>query len=344
MFLISITLIIVFLKYLLGMKDLIRQVLRETSMSLPTRLSTNIVKESNDDIIKAYPKKKKLAIKFLESFKLEHWENKRYQMEYLATPKGTIIFMLTDAELSIQSEIYDVLTQIIDNPESLTYFINDYVRNKGLSLNYDYFTRSGDIGEIEDDDDRVIQNIQESTSKNPLKQYFFKIWDKEKKEGKIPMIGNLERLGLIEKQNEIIQYFAEYMGWDTNSKLEAIKMYLLNQTFTEDYITGMKDIPEGKITIKFTDIQVGEKPSTDAYFDESYITGEFVVLNGSFLEPEVGETLHFSSGDIPMSDFLEYHDFKDAVSEIVEGFVDNILKTFGYKKGAVSYPYVDFNW
>ena len=158
------------------------------------------------------------------------------------------------------------------------------------------------------------------------------------------MIGNLERLGLIEKQNEIIQYFAEYMGWDTNSKLEAIKMYLLNQTFTEDYITGMKDIPEGKITIKFTDIQVGEKPSTDAYFDESYITGEFVVLDGSFLETEVGETLRFSSGDIPMSDFLEYHDFKDAVSEIIEGFVNNILKAFGYKMDAVSYPYVDFNW
>jgi hypothetical protein len=327
------------------MKELIRHILQEeTSMSLPNRFVYNHIKESNDDITKSYSKKKTIALKLLSSLKLEHWENKKYRMEYLATPKGTIIFMLSDAELSIQYEIYDILTQIMDNPESLIYFINDYVRNRGLSLDYIYVTRSGDIGKIEDDDDRVIQNIQESQNKNPLKQYFFKIWDKEKKEGKIPMIGNLERLGLTEKQNEIIQYFAEYMGWETNNKLEAIKMYLLNQTFTEEYITDMKDIPEGKITIKFTDIEIGEKPSVDEYYDESYITGEFVVLDGSFLETEVGETLHFSSGDIPMSDFVEHHDFKDAVSEIVEGFVDNILKTFGYKKGTITYPYVDFNW
>lgn len=298
--------------------------------------------KSQDDIKNEYAKKKAIALNFLNSLRLEPWENKKYAMEYLATPKGKIIILLTDFELSIQKEVYDVLKQVLKTSEEFNYFINDFIRNKGLTLMFSRIDPSKYVGDIEDDDIPMTQNIQESVEKNPLKSYFFKLWDKQKREGKVPNIGNLQRLGLLKKRDEIILYFVEYMGYgDLNSRSEAIKNYLMNAQFDEDDITDIENFDQGKIELRFTKVDFKENDNEVNNYLELDV--EFVVLSGSFYNSEEGETYHFSSGDNPFDDFVAYFEFKEEIEQVVGSFVFKVLESFGYDINR-HFEYIDVKW
>ncbi len=93
----------------------------------------------------------------------------------------------------------------------------------------------------------VIKRIlkEETNRDNLLKNYFIKKWDREKEKGGFPYIkpGELESLGLTNKRNEILLFYAEYIGDESNNKLEVIKYILLNNTFNENDVLCIRINP-----------------------------------------------------------------------------------------------------
>ena len=104
----------------------------------------------------------------------------------------------------------------------------------------------------------------------------------------------------------------------------------------------MGNFDQGNIIVRFDKVEFSENDNEVINYLDLDVS--FIVLDGSFYNSEDGETYNFSSGENPFDDFVSYFEFKEEIVSVVEGFVDNILKSFGYKQGAVSYPYVDFNW
>jgi len=147
--------------------------------------------------------------------------------------------------------------------------------------------------------------------------------------GKTPNIFDISKLGLSRKKNEIIQYFVEYMGYtDQNSRSSTIKQYLLNHTFTENEITEMKEyFDDGKIKIRFNKVEFSEGYRHLNVLDLSI---EFEVLSGSFYNTEENEVYNFSSDENPFDDFVTYFEFKEAVENVVQGFVNEIIGGFGF--------------
>lgn len=291
-----------------------------------------------------YLKKKDTALKFLNSFNLELWEDRIYKTPYLATPNGVVLLMIDYDELVIQYQIYDMLLNILKTDSNLTKFLRRFIKNYGLKTNFSHIVKSENIGNIDEDDDNqlTVEVIQESTQNNPLKSYFFKLWDKQKKEGKVPTIGNLQRLGLLNKRDIIITYFVEYMGYgDVNSRSKTVEFYLTNLTFDESDITLMEDyFDQGKIDVKFTNVDFRETEGVGNYLD---LTVEFTVLSGSFYNSEDGEIYNFSSGYNPFDDFTTYIEFKDVIENIVTEFVHNVLESFGYRI-TQDFDLIDIKW
>lgn len=185
--------------------------------------------------------------------------------------------------------------------------------------------------------------INESTANESLKRYFYKKWDREKKEGKRPTIFDINRLGLSKFRNEIVQLFVEYMGYDNvNSRSQAIEQYLLNQIFTENEIIGMKDsFDDGKIKIRFTNVEF--KENYNQVNNNIDLDVDFFVLTGSFYNSEEEQTYHFSSGYNPFDDFVSYFEFKEEIEQIVESFVFNVIESFGFNINK-DFDYISVRW
>jgi len=176
--------------------------------------------------------------------------------------------------------------------------------------------------------------LQESNNIDQLKKFFFNKWDQEKKQGKIPNIYDISKLGLESKKNEIILFFMEYMGYDGNSRTEIITKYLTDNTFTErEMIQVMGDFFDGKLTIKFDKVEFSEEDEenllnpTKNYID---LDANFIVLEGTFYDPESGQDINFSTGNNPFDDFYSYHEFKEGIVGLVEHFVHNVIESFGF--------------
>ena len=176
---------------------------------------------------------------------------------------------------------------------------------------------------------KLIKHILlEENSNNPLKNFFFKRWQDQRNKGLTPSIYDIRKLGLNQKRDEIIQYFVEFMGYgEINSRSEAIKKYLLNHTFTENEITDMKYLDNGKIKIKFTKVEFSEGYQNLNVLD---LNIEFEVLSGSFYNNDEEETYNFSSDENPFEDFVSYWEFKDEIKNFVMGFVGTTLESFGF--------------
>jgi hypothetical protein len=123
------------------------------------------MKEIIRHILKETIDKRKIAEIFLSRFDLRPWENKRYGMEYLATPGNSVIFLITkpDKELSVQEEIYKQLSRIFKDDKYLEEFIIEYVENYGLSTPYNvWISTSGNLGSVEDDDQPFIWDDEDN--------------------------------------------------------------------------------------------------------------------------------------------------------------------------------------
>ena len=292
------------------MKDLIRNILQEETSQ------------------------EKLAKGYLSRLKLTPWKNDKYNLIFFATPKGTCVFLIVtdNFEISIQDSTYDVLMKLLKTEDKVMNFLYDYVTERGIKLPFHksdtWISRSENVGGVDEDDEPYFNSNNLNESSNPVKNYWFKKWTRQKEKGETPSIYDIEKLGLSKKRNEIIQYFLEFMGYDDeNSRSQAVKQYLLNHTFTEKEITDMDNFDEGKIKIKFDKIVFSENENVLNYID---LDIEFVVLSGSFYNSEEGQTYHFSSEENPFDDFVSYWDFKDELEDSVSGFVHKIIESFGF--------------
>ena len=292
------------------MKDLIRNILQEETSQ------------------------EKLAKGYLSRLKLKPWKNDRYRFVFLATPKGTSIVLVipSDHEFAVQDSTYDMLLKFLKTEDNVADFLYDYMIDLGIKLKFNkkagWVSRSENVGRAEDDDTPYFGSNSLNENSNPLKNFWFKKWSKQKEKGENPSIYDIEKLGFSKKRDEIVHYFTMFMGYDDeNSRSYAIKQYLLNHTFTEKEITDMDNFDEGKIKIKFDKIVFSENENVLNYID---LDIEFVVLSGSFYNSEEGQTYHFSSEENWFDDFVSYWDFKEEVENVIGGFVNKIIESFGF--------------
>ena len=115
-----------------------------------------------------------------------------------------------------------------------------------------YLSKFENVGYVENDDIPYFESNSLNENSNPVKNFWFKKWTKQKEKGENPSIYDIEKLGFSNKRNEIVQYFVDFMGYgDGNTRSNAIKQYLLNHTITEKEITEMDNFDQGKIQIRF---------------------------------------------------------------------------------------------
>ena len=206
-----------------------------------------------------------------------------------------------------------------------------------------YFSKSENVGYVKNDDIPYFESNSLNENSNPVKNFWFKKWTKQKEKGENPSIYDIEKLGFSNKRNEIVQYFVDFMGYgDGNTRSNAIKQYLLNHTFTEKEITEMDNFDQGKIQIRFNKVQFLESQNN---YGKNFLDldCEFVVLSGSFYNSEEGETYNFSSGDNPFDDFVTYFEFKEEIEQVVESFVHKVVELFGFNINN-DFDYISVKW
>ena len=306
------------------MKDLIRNILQEETSQ------------------------EKLAKGYLSRLKLTPWKNDKYNLIFFATPKGTCVFLIVtdNFEISIQDSTYDVLMKLLKTEDKVMNFLYDYVTERGIKLPFHksdtWISRSENVGGVDEDDEPYFNSNNLNESSNPVKNYWFKKWTRQKEKGETPSIYDIEKLGLSKKRNEIIQYFLEFMGYDNeNSRSKAVKQYLLNHTFTEKEITEMDNFDQGKIKVRFDKVEFGENEGVDLF--RINLDVEFTLLSGSFYNSEEDETYNFSSNENPFEDFVTYFEFKEEITQVVESFVIKTLESFGYDINK-DFDYIDVKW
>lgn len=284
---------------------------------------------------------------------LKKYENlKKYKSEddrfiYLADDTGQILVSL-DTQINQTSVSYELilspLENVIGEKQARRKVIGWLLDNYHLAnMGYVYDETNDMLGMVNSTDTPMeTKQINESTEMETLKRYFYKKWDREKKEGKRPTIFDLDKLGLSKFRNEIVILFVEYMGYnDVNSRSEAIRNYLMNGTFSEDDIKEMDNFDQGKIQVRFNKVQFTENNNESHHYID--LDCEFVVLSGSFYNSEEGETYNFSSGDNPFDDFVSYFEFKEEVEQVVESFVFNVVESFGFNINN-DFDYISVKW
>ena len=306
------------------MKDLIRNILQEETSQ------------------------EKLAKGYLSRLKLTPWKNDKYNLIFFATPKGTCVFLIVtdNFEISIQDSTYDVLMKLLKTEDKVMNFLYDYVTERGIKLPFhksdNWISRSENVGGVDEDYETYFNSNNLNESSNPVKNYWFKKWTRQKEKGETPSIYDIEKLGLSKKRNEIIQYFLEFMGYDDeNSRSQAVKQYLLNHTFTEKEITEMDNFDQGKIKVRFDKVEFTENEGVDLF--RINLDVEFTLLSGSFYNSEEEETYNFSSNENPFEDFVTYFEFKEEITQVVESFVIKTLESFGYDINK-DFDYIDVKW
>jgi len=334
------------------MRDIIRQILQEESGG--DKLISYFIKKWNKEKdssgkpkfnpgeIKKLTEAKMLPKnKFAKVWLSQYNDLKKYKSEngrfiYLANNNGSIMVSL-DTQLNETGVSYELIWSMLER-----YFTEKETRRKIIGwlldqyhladMGYVYDESQDMMGKIDNTDILIESNqLTESQENNPLKNFFFKRWQNQLNNGLTPSIYDIKKLGLSQKKDEIIQYFVEFMGYDEiNSRSEAVKQYLLNHTFTENEITDMKYLDEGKIKIKFTKVEFTESDMYQRHQNLLDLYIDFVVLSGSFYNSYEEVTYNFSSDENPFDDFVSYWEFKDEIKNFVGGFVSTTLESFGY--------------
>lgn len=289
----------------------------------------------------------KLAKAYLSRLNLKPWKNDRYRFVFLATPKGTSIILVIpdDHEFCVQDSTYDMLLKFLKTEDNVADFLYDYMIDLGIKLNFrrvaGWVSKSENVGGVDVDDEPYFDSNNLNESSNPVKNYWFKKWSRQKEKGETPSIYDIEKLGLSKKRNEIIQYFVEFMGYnDISTRSEAVKQYLLNHTFTEKEITEMDNFDQGKIKVRFNKVEFNDIIRYKFLIE---LDIDFTVLSGSFYNSEEGETYNFSSDENPFEDFVTYFEFKEEIEQVVESFVIKTLESFGYDINK-DFDYVSVKW
>lgn len=180
--------------------------------------------------------------------------------------------------------------------------------------------------------DLIRQILKENNEEEKIKNYFLKKWKEEKIAGKTPTFNprDIRRLGLGKYEKLIYNLYSDIIGID---KIEAFKNYLLNNRFTQKEIVNISQyLDQGKIEIGFDEINFVKDE-----WHELNLEASFTVYSGSFeYENEISS---FSTGNVPLDDFVSYYEFKDTVSDCVVDFLNDVLHSFN-----IGVEYVKAAW
>ena len=169
---------------------------------------------------------------------------------------------------------------------------------------------------------RKKETINES-EENKLKSFFFKLWD-SKKETPTFDLKTLKKLGLLKREDEIRDYYIEYMGGQ--EELERnIKNYFVGQTFTtQDIMDQRINVGNYDFVFKMVDMSFNQTDMLGNGDLELYAS--FDIVEGNVII-STGEEYDLMDHDL-MSDDL-WWELDMEIKDMVQDFINNIVSSFG---------------
>ena len=169
---------------------------------------------------------------------------------------------------------------------------------------------------------RKKETINES-EENKLKSFFFKLWD-SKKETPTFDLKTLQKLGLLKREDEIRDYYIEYMGGQ--EELERnIKNYFVGQTFTtQDIMDQRINVGNYDFVFKIVDMSFNQTDILGNGDIELYVS--FDIVEGNVIIA-TGEEYDLMDHDL-INDNL-WWELDMEIKDMVQDFINSIVSSFG---------------
>jgi hypothetical protein len=177
----------------------------------------------------------------------------------------------------------------------------------------------------------LIKNVlKEETKENnepPLKKFLIKFWNTKRNQGEIPMIkySFLKKLGLLNKKDEIGDYYSEYMG-GKDEVLRELNNYLDGNEFTTlDIKNEGVGVGGYDFTFKIIDFRI-----ENVYDDQSEAFVQTKIVKGT-VDTFDGEHYNLVGDDsIPENLWWE---IEHELRELITDFIYKIIYSFGLNVG-----------
>ena len=169
---------------------------------------------------------------------------------------------------------------------------------------------------------RKKETINES-EENKLKSFFFKLWD-SKKETPTFDLKTLKKLGLLKREDEIRDYYIEYMGGQ--EELERnIENYFVGQTFTTQDIMDQR-ITVGNYDFVFKIVDMSFNQTDTLGNGELELYASFDIVEGNVIMA-TGEEYNLMDHDL-MSDDL-WWELEMEIKDMIQDFIGSVVSSFG---------------
>jgi hypothetical protein len=172
---------------------------------------------------------------------------------------------------------------------------------------------------------RKKETINES-EENKLKSFFFKLWDTKREDGQTAKfdLKTLQKLGLLKKEDEIRNYYIEYMGGQ--EELERnVKNFFVGQTFSTD------DIQKNNINVGGYDFVF---KIVDVNFEQTTILGDEDIECYASFDIIKGNVTVFSGEEFDLMDNKSISDelwweLDQEIKDLIQDFMFDIISSFG---------------
>jgi hypothetical protein len=172
----------------------------------------------------------------------------------------------------------------------------------------------------------IVKNKKESLNENieePLKKFLNKFWDSKKDQGEIPMIkySFLKKLGLLNKKDEIGNYYIEYMG-GKYEVLRELDNYLDGNEFTTlDIENEGVGVGGYDFTFKIVDFRI---ENVYDYQSEAFVQTKIVKGTVDTFDGE-----HYDLVDDDSIPENLWWEIENELRELIIDFVYKIIYSFG---------------
>jgi hypothetical protein len=166
------------------------------------------------------------------------------------------------------------------------------------------------------------ETINES-EENKLKSFFFKLWD-SKKETPTFDLKTLQKLGLLKREDEIRDYYMEYMGGQ--EELERnIKNSFVGQNFTTQDVEK-QGIGVGNYDFVFKIVDMSFEQTNNMGNGESELYVSFDIIEGNVIivTGEEYDLTDYKS----ISDDL-WWEIEMEIKDMVQDFIGSVVSSFG---------------
>ena len=170
----------------------------------------------------------------------------------------------------------------------------------------------------------LIRHILKEETEDRLKNFFFKLWDKQKEKEEFAFYDEdfLKKLGFYEpkeKRNRIWKYYVEYIGGKENQNQELIK-YLERKVFNSVDIKYIQDRVNLDFKFKLYNVDID---------NFKRLKCSFFIIEGSWYDQDTGETYSVITGENEIDDMGTYFDLQYEIGEGISDFVAEIARKFG---------------